>query len=215
VLEELPPATVVVEDPALRESARAERIATLRQKIAASGLVTLPVSSESIPSDDGASDSATSTEPDRVVAALSCSEPVSYQGVWDTRGINFQESEGARVVYREDTSRATSTFATEVLLQLPTRAYPIGAAVCPSTDVIGVALDGSLMRQNEVALYSIFGAESLLGYALDGFPVYGSFGAPPLDECGGAVVSGQYRYFLDADRPTLITCFSDTPVSLP
>jgi hypothetical protein len=59
-----------------------------------------------------------------------------------------------------------------VVLQLPLPFGPQGKT-CLSYDVVGVALDGSLIRNNEHSLYQVFGSETLIGYALDGFPIYG------------------------------------------
>ena len=59
-------------------------------------------------------------------------------------------------------------------MQLPVRNIPSGGTTCISTDVIGIATDGSLIRNNEAGVYGIFGANTLVGWALDGFPIYGS-----------------------------------------
>jgi hypothetical protein len=100
------------------------------------------------------------------------------------------------------------------VLQLPTRTTPSTNPTCLASDVIGIATDGSLIRNNEVGLYGIFGADTLIGYALDGFPIYGA-GVGAVDACGGVVVSGVYRYQIQLKNETIINCFAGTPVSLP
>jgi hypothetical protein len=69
------------------------------------------------------------------------------------------------------------------------------------------------MRNNELALYTVFGPDTLVGYSLDGFPIYGP-STVATDSCGGAMVGGVYRYVLSAERPGLLTCFAATPARL-
>jgi hypothetical protein len=82
------------------------------------------------------------------------------------------------------------------------------------TDVVGIAQDGSLIRESEMALYGVFGGETLVGYALDGFPIYGSNPGAATDHCGGMMVGGQYRYYLSPERDSVINCFAGVPVTL-
>ena len=90
----------------------------------------------------------------------------------------------------------------------------MAGASCLSSDIVGIALDGSLIRNGEHTLYSIFGAETLVGYALDGFPIYGAIGAPVTDNCGGTAMAGEYRYYLSSERTGVIGCFSGESVTL-
>ena len=94
------------------------------------------------------------------------------------------------------------------------RTWPSGTTSCLPSDVIGIALDGSLIRNNEAALYTVFGGETLIGYALDGFPIYGMTPLLATDRCGGVQIDGNYRYVLQPDRPGLITCFAGAPITL-
>ena len=84
---------------------------------------------------------------------------------------------------------------------------------CLYSDVVGIAQDGSLIRNNEVGLYSVFGSDTLIGYALDGFPIYGKIKESG-DKCGGSVVNGQYRYSLSDQREFILNCFSAPPVRM-
>lgn len=146
----------------------------------------------------------------------------------DFPGAQFKEVEGARVVYREGVPvppvinpiEATGTIALPpvstdiVLAQLPMRTSPLSVPACLPQDVVGIATDGSLIRNNEVALYTVFGSETLVGYALDGFPIYGVNAGAATDACGGMMVGGIYRYYLSTDREHIIHCFSGTPATL-
>ena len=137
---------------------------------------------------------------------------------WGSAGLHISEIEGARIIYRDvaiDPS-ASTTFETaprDIVLQLPVHSLPSGGQHCIATDVIGVATDGSLIRNTEVSAYKIFGADTLIGYALDGFPIYGtSIGVT--DVCGGKIIGGQYRYQLSSGRDTIINCYASTPIAI-
>jgi hypothetical protein len=143
-----------------------------------------------------------------------CPGYTDYSGYWSPQGVQIELSEGARIIYRatEQATIGTSTVARDILVQLP--AYPIRVGYsCLSSDVVGVAQDGSLIRNAEVGLYGVFGEHTLIGYALDGFPIYG-VSSTKTDACGGAVVAGEYRYILSEDRESILNCFAATPVRL-
>lgn len=200
---------------------REERISALRTKIAEGGdLLSLaePEEAEVVLEEAEVveEEAATTTAP-----GVSKNEPQlcagysKYGGVWDTSGIKFAVSEGSRIIYKEKMALDGSDIPQrETVLQLPIYSVPSsGSSVCVPTDVVGVAQDGSLIRNNEVELYSVFGESTLVGYALDGFPIYGTTNKPT-DACGGKIESGQYRYYLSGERATVLSCFAATPVNL-
>lgn len=200
------------------EPAREERIASLRKKIAALGIGDEEevVVEETIPQESPLPEAE-----EGETAAVAVKECVNYAvatPAWNPRGLIIEEVEGARLVYREKVAAAVSTSTLpvstkEIVLQLPVRSVPNANPSCLPTDVIGIAKDGSLIRNNEVGAYGVFGASTLVGYALDGFPIYGSSDAKA-DVCGGMMVSGQYRYVVSSGRDTIINCFAGVPVSL-
>ncbi len=201
---------------------RAERLATLREKIAAGGLLSLaPPRSE--PVSAATTSDAITEAPSEGQIELRCGNYRAFSGSWPQK-ILLEEVEGARIVYVENTSTnavpQTSASTTvpyvpsrDVLAELPVRSASLGAQNCIQSDVIGIARDGSLIRNNNVAAYAIFGSETLLGYALDGYPIHGS-GTSVTDSCGGLTVGGQYRYQISGDRQTIINCYSGVPVQL-
>jgi hypothetical protein len=137
---------------------------------------------------------------------------------WDASGLSIDEVEGARLVYREVTGSALAstteaTISRDVVLQLPLASIPASHQSCIASDVIGVAKGGSLIRNNEVGVYRVFGPDTLIGYALDGFPIYGMADSKT-DVCGGKMVAGQYRYQLSTKRDTIINCYAGSPVAL-
>lgn len=145
-------------------------------------------------------------------------------GVWPASDIHTAERGGMRVVYTASTEMqpvtsgsSTSMQAVEVehvLLQLPVRTQALPYSSCIKTDVVGVALDGSLIRNSDYTLYRIFGPETLIGYALDGLPIYGTAKDVPTDECGGTTIGEGYRYYLNPNREGVLGCYAAAPVSL-
>lgn len=192
---------------------REERVAEMRRKIAEGGELTLSApetTAEASLEEEVVTEVPTAPEP----GVQKCPGYSTHRGYWSPQAVHIELAEGARIVYRttEQVSVGTSTPAREVLLQLP--AYPVYAgATCLSSDVVGVAQDGSLIRNDEVGLYGVFGEHTLIGYAFDGFPIYG-VSSMKTDACGGVVVAGEYRYYLSDERETVLNCFSATPVRL-
>lgn len=143
--------------------------------------------------------------------------------VWSPLGLEFEEIEGARLVYRQLppslTPNASGTDFVEipnreVVLQLSLRTMPLTNPTCLTNDVIGIATDGSLIRNSEAGLYSIFDSETLVGYALDGFPIYGNDVNADTDQCGGTLAGDTYRYVVSNQRDYILGCFSGSPTSL-
>lgn len=147
-------------------------------------------------------------EPESTTPQLVCSGYSPYAGFWDVRNLSVEERSGFVLVEREIDG------VTDMVLQLPTGVLPSLNATCLSSDVIGVANDGSLIRNDEALLYGIFDNSVRVGYALDGVPIYGS-GSSESDECGGRFLNGQYRYEVSSNRESVINCFVGQPVSLP
>ncbi len=189
---------------------REERLSEMRQKIAAQGEVTeeMPQMAAVAVENEPAAEEVAEV-PESVASLMKCPGYTAYQGSWSPQGVQFTVAEGARVVAR---TLAGAPETAEVLLQLPL--YPLsGTLSCLRTDVVGIAQDGSLIRNDEVGLYGVFGEHTLIGYALDGFPIYGTSNVTT-DACGGAVVAGEYRYYLSETRETVLNCFMASPVSL-
>jgi hypothetical protein len=130
-----------------------------------------------------------------------------YSGSWSGSGLKFEVVEGARLLTRE------GGVVPEVILQLPIYTSSLGNRKCLETDVVGIAMDGSLIRNSDYTVYSIFGSETIIGYALDGFPIYGLSSDVKSDACGGIQSGGEYGYYLSEDREGVIACFSGNPVS--
>ncbi len=197
---------------------REDRLATMRSKIAAGGELSLSapvVVDEKSDLGDKPSEPVAEDTKSAVAGLQKCANYLVYAGGWSPQGVQFAVVEGARLVYRETQSVDVAMPSTrDVLLQLPMYSTPNkNQNNCIQNDVIGVAQDGSLIRNNEAAMYRVFGEDTVVGYALDGFPIYGA-SQTVTDACGGVVEAGQYRYLLSIKRDTVLNCFAATPVSL-
>jgi hypothetical protein len=209
------------EIPQSETISREDRLLSMRQKIADSEAQPwLEVEPEPIISEVTVSDEDEENQQDIVVGISKCSNYFTYRGVWAPQEIQSSVSEGARIFYREiivstpqDSTSSPTELQQEVILQLPL--YPLinTQSSCLSSDVVGIAQDGSLIRHNESGLYSVFGESTLIGYALDGFPIYGVTDVAT-DECGGVVLAGEYRYHLSETRDSVLQCFRATPTPL-
>jgi len=198
---------------------REKRLDTLRKKIAKLDTIetiSAPVVEDVLPED--LVDNETIEEDMIAVGGVDyCEDYVKVTTSWSPSNLTFEVVEGARIIYRESNAviGTSSVLRSEnTVLQLPLRLAPISVKSCIGQDVVGVALDGSLMRNEEYSLYGIFGSETLLGYALDGFPVYGSSNEVKTDICGGIMELGQYRYYLSSGREGVLGCYSGVPVRL-
>jgi hypothetical protein len=199
---------------------RAERLAQMREKIAASGdlvLTNKPPEPVATTTEDELPEEAPTLAGD----PMRCPGYQLHGQLWSAEGVQFDVVEGSRLVFREQpqvavpnstSSELAASAERDVLLQLPIAGLPGPARNCLPSDVVGVAQDGSLIRNNEIGLYSVFGQNTLIGYALDGFPIYG-VSDRTTDQCGGTVVAGEYRYFLSAERTTILNCFAGQPRS--
>jgi hypothetical protein len=197
----------------------AERIADLKKKIAAQG-PTIAMAEPVVETTEPEPDLTPAVTENTTLEEQKCSSYSVYAGSWKASGLLIEEVEGARLVYRPGVVLSATASGTlpaipprEIVLQLPVRNVPSATQQCISSDVIGVAKDGSLIRNSEASVYQVFGSETLVGYALDGFPIYGK-GNSATDACGGLMVAGQYRYQLSADRDTILNCFAGSPVTL-
>lgn len=193
---------------------RAERLAQLREKIRTYGLVNI-AAPEEIP--EPVATSATSVA---LSGELRCPSYQVYTGVWPT-GVEQELVEGARVLFlpaeipESSTATPTTTFTPTrtILAELPVRSASQNAQNCIPSDVIGITLGGALIKNDFAYAYAGWAEDALIGYALDGYPIYG-VSQQATDACGGVVVGGEYRYQFSRDRETIINCFSGTPVQL-
>lgn len=109
------------------------------------------------------------------------------------------------------TTTATETIKT-VLLRLPLVPSQVPVPSCLPSEVVGITTSGTLLFNSDARIWQNVTESTLIGYARDGYPIYGQTTAP-LDECGGYNPGSGYRYALSSDRPYLIGCYRATPQS--
>lgn len=145
---------------------------------------------------------------------------------WPLSGVTVAVHEGARVVYTEETivvpstqiNNASSTVLEEVvttvqpLLQLPLFVQKQDESSCVPSEVVGVTNGGILMFNGDVNSYRKIGENSLIGYARDGFPIYGVYEGE-VDRCGGYDNPSGYRYTISTERDYIVGCYVGMPAS--
>jgi hypothetical protein len=202
---------------------RAEKLAALRAKLAQQSVMEAdePLTPDESVQDRATTTVATTTPVAATVAVQRCASYRTLAIAWSPQSIIAEDREGMRVYFERglptgDVDALGQPLPAPELVRarIPQRVWPMATVSCLPTDVIGIGTDGSLMRNDELALYTVFGGDTLVGYALDGFPIYGQNPTLTTDTCGGAMVGGQYRYILDANRAGLINCFSGVPATL-
>ncbi len=138
---------------------------------------------------------------------------------WPREGVKVRETEGVRQVVHItsgedlDNSQAQvvgSTNSIKTLLLLPLRPSPAANSTCVSDTIVGVTVSGGLLFNSDAIVYRSKTAGDLVGYARDGFPVYGNYSGT-VDECGGVELAGQYRYYLSSENNKILNCYRATP----
>ncbi len=157
------------------------------------------------------------------VASLRCTDgrvSGSEKSSWGP--VVMSTAEGARVV----TSVALGDNGMPLsVLQLPLMPRVTGGETCLPEGMVGLLLDGSVVKSDEPLVTS---AEGLAGYALDGFGIFGSYedggviDGSKLDRCHGHVhsivwdgtLTSMYHYHVTNDAPYSLGCFRGTPMEV-
>ncbi|MAZ56707.1 hypothetical protein CL653_02870 [bacterium] len=106
---------------------------------------------------------------------------------------------------------------TEPFVVLPVRSIRSTFDTCLPDNIIGVTANrvGDVWKpllNSDISKYSNYQANQLVGYARDGFPIYGmAEDTQELDSCGGHYVDFSYRYQLQADAEGIILCYAGLP----
>lgn len=128
--------------------------------------------------------------------------------------VNVTVAEGARII----TSLAIDDAGAPLnVLQLPLAPRIVGDGACLPSDMVGVLLDGTIIMPDTPVVSD---AEGLAGYAIDGFPLFGSFEdgetlmSSDLDDCHGhvhtiidqGVPTSMFHYHITDDAPYALGC---------
>jgi hypothetical protein len=150
-------------------------------------------------------------------------DALSYSQSWPLTGVSFAVVGGVRSVVHAapsssqnvdvnaSTSASSSLPSTKTLISFPVAPSYGALEYCVPSEVVGITTSGSLMFNTDASFYRGYGKEYLIGYARDGFPIYGYYEGA-VDSCGGYMHPSGYRYTVSPDRDHLIGCFK-APVS--
>ena len=109
-------------------------------------------------------------------------------------------------------SSTATTTAQKVVFTLPATPVRGLSSHCLDDQVIGVTPSGSLLTNGDAVQFSALTSNILVGYARDGFPIYGAgVDENLLDSCGGYDTGAGYQYHLRQDESFVLGCFAATP----
>lgn len=161
---------------------------------------------------------------------ISCGEGddvLALMPLWPRSGVSIALKDGMRVIVHTEEIElpsvvATTSSSTTTLVQkevvpktlLTMAMYPKVQATssCVPSTIIGITSQGSLLSNSDASFYTNTASDVLIGYARDGFPVYGVYGGE-VDTCGGYMHPEGYRYTISKDRNFILGCFVGVPSS--
>lgn len=201
----------------------ASALERMREKIAAGkgeiiGAPPVMTSVDTLPSQ---SDAATTTLM-QTTGTQYCSVAYTHHKVanWPP-GTNVVTNDGVRqVLYQtqtEETVGSSTQMVThnEVWSEVPIRTVRTAFDSCLPDMTIGITTTGQPLSNSAGMLYQTYAAADIVGYARDGFPIYGPvLDESGLDSCGGLYAGGQYQYHVRAGTADILSCFAGVPADL-
>ena len=206
---------------------RSSIIARLREKILYSETVIEPQPSvvETTDSEESESES----ELGETTVLERCSTPddaLSIVPKWPLSAIEIEVNGLTRSVFIEEEivvsepeSQASTSALVETtelvrtnLLTLPQKPQKAVATRCVPSEVVGITDRGILIFNGDMRAYRSTPENVRIGYARDGFPIYGVYDGE-VDTCGGYDHPEGYRYTVSSERDYVIGCFVGTPAS--
>ena len=134
--------------------------------------------------------------------------------------VNMTITEGVRTISSLETS---VSLVPAHMLVLPQTPVMTGMTACLPNGMVALTLTGHVLTRDELFTSQ---ATGIVGYAIDGFPLFGSYEEErqlmigDLDVCHGhahTIIDGGipvdlYHYHMTADSPYTLGCFRGTPV---
>ncbi len=168
--------------------------------------------------DEGEAEDVEEASTREVLACNGMVRPSDLTLRWKPSEIRLIELGSVRLVVQTKNSEVTvgsSTVATttrKTIMSLPVRVARDSQDVCIEESVVGITPAGALIDNAQSILYTSLSADTLVGYAFDGFPIYGvREDTTLLDACGGTQELNGYRYYLRADEPFVLGCYAGVP----
>ncbi len=154
-------------------------------------------------------------------------DTLSYVSKWPFNQVQTRIENGQRVYFVEHWEDMTDqinlhseidevilntqvTTTSDIVFQIPVAPVKKAQPLCVPSEIIGVDLNGFLIFNSSVATYSAFDSDTLIGYARDGFPIYGVYKGE-VDKCGGYNHVSGYRYSISPDRDFILGCYVAIP----
>jgi len=140
---------------------------------------------------------------------------------WPLADVQVTFEGGVRMAYIEElipevltTSSSSVAIISEPvaqsLLTMPLIPQKLSESVCVPSEVIGITNKGILIFNGDVNTYRNIPQDSLVGFARDGFPIFGVYSGE-VDQCGGYDHPAGYRYTVSTERDYIIGCYVATP----
>ncbi len=177
---------------------------------------------------NGDQDVATSVEGNAgIVSCGSSDDSFEVMSQWPRSDVRIEIKAGMRLIVHTEEKEAPILFATSTvsssvqvkkeqvvttLLQIEMYPRVQSNPTCVPSTIIGVTSLGALLSNSDASFYKNTNSNVLIGYARDGFPVYGLFEGA-VDACGGYVHPEGYRYTIGKDRNYVLGCFVGIPQS--
>ena len=124
--------------------------------------------------------------------------------------ITEEEVVVAEVVASGTQPAETTEMVRNNLLKIPLFPQKLSVPECVPSEVVGISTRGLLIFNGDMRAYRSVPENALLGYARDGFPIYGLYEGE-VDTCGGYEHDSGYRYTVSSDRDYIIGCFVGSP----
>ena len=207
----------------LSDDNRVDTIARLKSKLAAGegDIVSAPPALTSVddvpPTDADTEVSSTST---RQILRCGTADSDSLFKDWPKSKIDLTTTASERVFtysHKVEVVQGSSTVmsaTTTTLLSLPIVYTRLAEDSCINSNIIGVTTSGALLPNFQAALYLGQSQYTLVGYALDGFPIYGPIvDESSLDNCGGEATATGYQYHVRAADEFIIGCYAGKPIT--
>lgn len=163
----------------------------------------------------------------RILSCGTTDDSLALMSEWPRSAVRIEVKDGMRMIVHRDEKTAlvlfaTSTASTSEIIQnepvvttlLEMEMYPRvqGTSACVPSTIIGVTSLGALLSNSDASFYKNTASDVLIGYARDGFPVYGVYEGI-VDDCGGYMHGEGYRYTIRKDRNFVLGCFVAVPKS--
>lgn len=136
-------------------------------------------------------------------------QTADIERTWNSDDVEIYTTNDARLISHINTD-ANNIVSSLVLPILHSRA---AEDTCIPHTIAGVSVDGSLIHISDGPRFRNYDENMLIGYALDGFPIFGAReNESELDACGGTDPGTGYQYHISAEGNFIISCFASPPV---